>query len=50
MVPVIYANLDRIDDEDERKRIREPLLEYCKLDTLAMVMVWRKLSDIAETG
>ena len=50
MASMIYADLDRIDDESERQKIRESLLEYCKLDTLAMVMIWRELSDIAETG
>ncbi len=35
--------------EDERKKIRENLLKYCKLDTLAMVEIWnflRKLTAI----
>jgi hypothetical protein len=45
---MIYADLDRIDDESERRKIRQSLLEYCKLDTLAMVMIWRELSGIAE--
>jgi hypothetical protein len=48
MASMIYADLDRIDDESERQKIRESLLEYCKLDTLAMVMIWQELSDIAE--
>jgi len=33
-------------DEDERRRYREALLEYCKLDTLAMVKVLEKLKGI----
>ena len=48
MASMIYADLDRIDDENERQKIRESLLEYCKLDTLAMVMIWQELSKIAE--
>ncbi|MCP4390379.1 MAG: DUF2779 domain-containing protein, partial [Gammaproteobacteria bacterium] len=48
MASMIYADLDRIDDESERQKIRESLLDYCKLDTLAMVMIWQELSDIAE--
>lgn len=32
--------------EEEQKVIREGLLKYCKLDTLAMVKVWEKLKEI----
>ena len=42
---MIYADLDRIDDASERHKIRKALLEYCKLDTLAMVMIWQELSE-----
>ncbi len=48
MASMIYADLDGIDDESERQKIREGLGEYCKLDTLAMVMIWQALSRIAE--
>ena len=48
MASMIYADLHRIDDESERQKIRESLLEYCKLERLAMVMIWQALSDIAE--
>ncbi len=48
MASMIYADLDRVDDASKRQRIRESLLEYCKLDTLAMVMIWRELTRIAE--
>jgi len=34
--------------EQERKQSREDLLNYCGLDTLAMVRVWEKLSEIVE--
>ena len=47
---LVEYDLDRIDDESERQKIRESLLDYCKLDTLAMVMIWRELSNVAETG
>ena len=47
MASMIYADLDRIDDASERRKIRQALLAYCKLDTLAMVMIWRQLSEIA---
>ncbi len=45
-----YANPNRIDDESEWQKIAELLLNYCKLETLAMVMIWRELSYIAETS
>ena len=50
MASSIYAELDRIDDESKRRKFRESLLEYCKLDTLAMVMIWRELDSIAEAS
>jgi len=28
-------------DPEKRKRIRQSLLNYCKLDTMAMVMIWK---------
>lgn len=50
MASMIYADLDRIDDDSEKQKLRAALLEYCRLDTLAMVMIWRELSNVAETG
>lgn len=41
-----YANLVNVEDLAERQKIRESLLAYCKLDTLAMVKIWRKLDTI----
>jgi len=32
--------------KEEQEKIRNGLLEYCKLDTLAMVRVWEKLKEI----
>lgn len=32
---------------DEAKAAREALLEYCKLDTWAMVKVWEKLKEMS---
>ncbi|MFV0562898.1 hypothetical protein [Malaciobacter mytili] len=40
-----FANLSKLDDE-EKQKIRTSLLEYCKLDTLAMVKVLEKLRNI----
>ncbi|MFV0562900.1 DUF2779 domain-containing protein [Malaciobacter mytili] len=40
-----FANLSKLDDE-EKQKIRTSLLEYCKLDTLAMVKVLEILKKI----
>jgi len=47
MAMVAYARLGQVNSDAERQRIRAALLDYCKLDTLAMVAVWRKLDSIA---
>ncbi|UTJ05710.1 DUF2779 domain-containing protein [Arcobacter roscoffensis] len=39
-----FANLGKPDDK-EKEKMRTSLLEYCKLDTLAMVEILRKLKD-----
>lgn len=31
--------------KEEQEEIRHGLLEYCKLDTLAMVKIWEKLKQ-----
>ena len=31
---------------EEQKQIRQALLEYCKLDTLAMVKIWEKFIEV----
>lgn len=41
----IYLELPN-KSEEEQEIIRKGLLEYCKLDTLAMVKVWQKLKEI----
>ncbi len=38
-----YAKLSQMEDTKEVKRLRESLLRYCELDTLAMVKVLEKL-------
>ena len=40
-----FANLGKIDDEKLKQRYRDSLLEYCKLDTLAMVKILEKLKE-----
>lgn len=42
-----FANLDKY-PKDEQEKIRKGLLEYCKLDTLAMVKIWKKLKEVGE--
>ncbi|AZL54870.1 DUF2779 domain-containing protein [Aliarcobacter skirrowii] len=40
-----FANLSKIDDVKLKQRYRDSLLEYCKLDTLAMVKILEKLKE-----
>jgi len=40
-----FANLSKL-DETEKEKMRDALLEYCKLDTLAMVKILKKLREI----
>ena len=40
----IFPRMKNMSVEDE-KEARQALLEYCKLDTLAMVRIWEKLMD-----
>ena len=40
----LYAGLNAIEDASERERNKAALLAYCRLDTLAMVKVWRELA------
>jgi hypothetical protein len=42
----IYASLDSVEDSTEREKIRAALLAYCRLDTLAMVKIWRRLNEV----
>lgn len=39
-----FANLHLLKDPSKRDMIREDLLAYCHLDTLAMVRLWEKLN------
>ena len=48
MAMIAYASLSKMDDGDEKKKIRQDLLEYCRLDTLAMVRIWEKLVSITQ--
>lgn len=41
-----YFELRKMEGE-ERERLRQSLLAYCKLDTMAMVMLWQRLKELA---
>jgi len=38
-----FATLHLLKDKAQRDTIRQDLLAYCRLDTLAMVRIWEKL-------
>lgn len=40
-----FANLHLLKDQSIRENIRQDLLAYCRLDTLAMVRIWLKLNN-----
>lgn len=41
-----FANLHLLKDKSQREQIRQDLLAYCRLDTLAMVRIWQKLEGL----
>ena len=41
-----FEGLLNITNEKEKEQVRTALLEYCKLDTLAMVEIYRKILQI----
>ena len=43
-----FANLHLLKDRSKKDEIRKDLLAYCRLDTLAMVRIWKKLRDIID--
>ena len=43
-----FANLHLLKDQKQRAKIRQDLLEYCHLDTLAMVRILEKLDTFTE--
>lgn len=42
-----YANLYLLKDRNKREKIRDDLLAYCHLDTLAMIRIFEKLQCLA---
>ena len=43
----IYPKIAKMNTDAEKNAARQALLEYCKLDTLAMVKIWEKLREMA---
>jgi len=43
-----FAKLDNMTDKEEVKSLRESLLRYCELDTLAMVKILEKLRGLVD--
>ena len=43
-----FARLHLEQDAEKREKVRNALLAYCHLDTLAMVKIWLKFRDICE--
>lgn len=46
MAMLAYAQISRMDNMFDISDTRQNLLEYCRLDTLAMVKIWEKLQQI----
>jgi hypothetical protein len=46
MAMLAYAALEKINSVEEQEKIRQDLLAYCRLDTLAMVRIWQKLASL----
>ncbi|MBT3261029.1 DUF2779 domain-containing protein [bacterium] len=42
---ITYRELVKEKDQGKRAKVKDNLLQYCKLDTLAMVEIWRKLQS-----
>jgi hypothetical protein len=41
-----YFAMNQLSDQKEIERMRRDLLEYCKLDTLAMVKILERLREM----
>ena len=48
MAMLSYASLSKMDEGDEKEKIRRDLLAYCRLDTLAMVKIWERLVNMMQ--
>jgi hypothetical protein len=45
-----YARLAQLEDAGQRHEVRAALLDYCRLDTLAMVKIWQALEQLASAS
>jgi hypothetical protein len=43
MAMLVFSGLAKLNDSAEKEKRLQALLEYCRLDTLAMVRIWEKL-------
>ena len=43
---IAFAKMISLESKDKRKKLRNEMLEYCKLDTLAMVKIYEKIKKI----
>lgn len=43
MASAVWSEMIQLDDQDEREALRKQLLEYCRLDTLAMVRILEEM-------
>ena len=50
MASACFLKLAQVQDEEERKRLRRALLDYCERDTLAMVKILEKLKSLHPQG
>jgi hypothetical protein len=49
MAMLAYDRLAKVRDRGDREKIRQDLLAYCRLDTLAMVRIWEKLASLTQS-
>ena len=42
---IAFAKMISLESKDKRKKLRNEMLEYCKLDTLAMVKIYENIKQ-----
>ena len=50
MAMLAYAELAKTGNRADKEKIRQNLLEYCRMDTFGMVRIWEKLLSVAQPG
>ena len=48
MAMLAYARLAKLQDVKEKEKIKNGLLDYCRVDTLGMVKIWEKLTSMTQ--